>query len=61
MLSKSTKLMMTVKQRYGTTEEVVLQLSGAHHCPGTWLLHTYLNSSAEWKLDSMLKNKGFAV
>lgn len=34
-----------------TTEEVLLQPSGAHHCPGTWLLYTCPNTSIEWKLD----------
>lgn len=33
-------------------EEVLLQLSGAHHCPETWLLYTYPNTSTDWKLDS---------
>ena len=35
-----------------TIEEVLLQLRGAHHCPGTWLLYTYPNISTEWKSDS---------
>lgn len=35
-----------------TVEEVLLQPSGAHHRPETWLLYTYPNTSTDWKLDS---------